>query len=52
MLRGAREGVHREVEWLERHNLAVWILKDGRIPDARKNGIQDRAAGGSLAVRR
>ncbi len=41
---GVMEGVRKEVEWLERHNFAVWILHEGQVVDARTLPPEQRKA--------
>jgi hypothetical protein len=41
---GVMEGVRKEVEWLERHNFAVWILHEGQVVDARTLPPEQRTA--------
>jgi hypothetical protein len=38
---GATEAIRREVEWLKRHNFAVWVSANGRVVDATKSGSSD-----------
>jgi len=41
---GVMEGARKEVEWLERHNFAVWILHEGQVVDARTLPPEQRKA--------